>query len=102
MQFGIRPGLGQQPRHIGWPSDIEATVYEDARDVGELLCLGQQFAALEPRGMTEVMSAEAGAGPCEKRGRVGRGRVSPPPQGEGRVLPVAPTLRRLTARRDRR
>lgn len=58
-ELRVRPGAGELPRGVQWPTQVEATVDQDARNAGQASGVAQQGAFLQPRAVGEVVRADA-------------------------------------------
>jgi hypothetical protein len=99
VQFRGGPGLCELPGDVGWTAEVEATVDQGGRKVGDPRDIAEQFTLGSPRGVASVVSDQA----CEAHsvpriGIVGR-RESRAVDVDVTGFPVAPVAGGLLADR---
>ena len=95
VELRFWPRLGQEPRDVRRSADVESAVDERRRNAGEEFGVLQQLPVVEPRGVAEIVSHDAGERHSERG--IGIPRVRGPAllERDDRVLPVAPVTGRL-------
>ena len=94
MQFGAWPRLVKQPGHVRRSLDVEAAVNHHAGDAGQAVGVAQQLPVFQPRRVREVVRAQPGERHPEAGIGIPLARGPALLQGDDRVLPVTPVLRR--------
>src|SRR6476659_8466012 len=62
LEACARPGPGQLPREHGRSAEVESSMDEDGRDVGERSGVVEQLPLVEPGVVAEVVGTDAGEG----------------------------------------